>query len=529
MLILSGILVIVIGFALRLNPLGVVTVAGLVTGVAAGMTPLAVIAAFGKAFNESRYVSAIWILLPVIGLLERYGLQERARALIAGMSKATPGRLLTAYLLFRQVTAAVGLNAIAGPAQTVRPLVAPMAEAAAERSGPLSAAQRQRVRAMAAATDNVGLLFAEDVFIAIASILLIKGFLAVNGIVVTPFGPVDMGHPHRDRGVRRPRVAAAAVRPELATVIGLGTLYAFAGLVFAGFAVLSGRDRTNPRRFGNAAFWGLMALSFLAGDRLGDLGNGCLALALALLAATGQLGRGSGTTTTAETRGVLAAKYGNNLFAAALIVPATALVGTLAFARTRLVDPKQVTLVALGLGVVVALAVCYRWLRPSLLAPLEEGRRLIDSVGWAAVLPQALAALGAVFALAGVGTVVGDLVGGVPPHDNRLAAVAAYTLGMAGFTMIMGNAFAAFPVMTAAIGLPLLVHGLGGDPAAVCAIGMLSGFCGTLMTPMAANFNIVPATLLELDDRNGVIKAQIGTALPLLVLNTLLMYWLAFP
>jgi len=184
MLIFAGIAVIIVGFLLRLNPLAVVVVAGLVTGIAAGLSPLAVVAALGKAFNTSRYVSVIWIVVPVIGLLERYGLQERARALIASVRAATPGRLLTIYLVVRQLTAAVGLIAIAGQAQTVRPLVAPMAEAAAERRRPLTRGEAQRVRAMAAATDNVGVLFAEDVFVAIASILLIKGFLEVNGITV---------------------------------------------------------------------------------------------------------------------------------------------------------------------------------------------------------------------------------------------------------------------------------------------------------------------------------------------------------
>ena len=188
MLVLAGIGVIVVGFALRLNPLAVIVVAALVAGLAAGIAPVAVIAALGKAFTKSRYVSAIWLVLPVIGLLERHGLQERARALIAGVGAATPGRLLGVYLIFRQATAAVGLIAIAGHAQTVRPLVAPMAEAAAERGGPLTHAVRQRLRAMAAATDNIGVFFAEDVFLAVASILLIKGFLEANGIVVSPFG-----------------------------------------------------------------------------------------------------------------------------------------------------------------------------------------------------------------------------------------------------------------------------------------------------------------------------------------------------
>lgn len=311
-------------------------------------------------------------------------------------------------------------------------------------------------------------------------------------------------------------------------MIGLPQLYALAGAMFAAFAVLGVRDRSNPKRFGNAAFWGLLALSFLAGDRLGDVANGMLVLALATLAGAGALGRGVPITTTGEQRRTLAARYGNKLFAAALIVPAVALIGTLALTSTGLVDAKQVTLVSLGIGTLLALTVCSIWLRPPLAAPLHEARHILDAVGWAAVLPQALAALGAVFVLAGVGTAVGDLLGPLLPHGNRLAAVASYTLGMAAFTMVMGNAFAAFPVMTAGIGLPLLVRGFGGDPAPVCAIGMLSGFCGTLMTPMAANFNIVPATLLGLDDRYAVIKAQLGTALPLLGINTALMYFLAF-
>lgn len=187
-MILIGIVVIVIGFALRLNPLAVVVAAGLATGVAAGLSPLAVVATLGKAFNTNRYVSVIWVVLPVIGLLERRGLQERARVLIAGIGAATPGRLLTVYFVFRQITAALGLIAIAGQAQTIRPLVAPMAEAAAERRRPLTRANRQRLRAMAAATDNVSVFFGEDIFLAVASILLIKGFLEVNGIVVSPFG-----------------------------------------------------------------------------------------------------------------------------------------------------------------------------------------------------------------------------------------------------------------------------------------------------------------------------------------------------
>jgi uncharacterized membrane protein len=312
-------------------------------------------------------------------------------------------------------------------------------------------------------------------------------------------------------------------------LIGLPALYAFAGLVFATYAMLGLADRSNAKRFGNFAFWGLLAVSMLAGDRLGDLGNGILVLALVAIAGTGQMGRGS-VADDGEARRTGGQRHGNRLFLLALVIPAVALGGTLLFpAFPHLIDPRQVTLISLALGVIVALAIGYAWLKPVLAEPFDGGRRLADSVGWAAILPQMLASLGAVFALAGVGDVVGDIMGNAIPDGSILGATIAFGLGMALFTMVMGNAFAAFPVMLAAIGLPLLIRQYGGDPAIVCAIGMLAGFCGTLMTPMAANFNIVPAALLELKDRNGVIKAQIGTALPLLAVNIALIWWLAFP
>jgi uncharacterized membrane protein len=187
MLVLLGIVIVVAGFLVRLNPLLVVTVAAVATGLLGGMHFVAVVSALGKAFNDARLVSLAWLILPLIGLLEREGLQERARRLIGKVRAATPGRLLLFYLAFRQITAALGLKDIGGHAQMVRPLLAPMAEAAAEnRFGSLPERARSRIRAFAAATDNVGLFFGEDIFIAIASILLIKSFLAQNGIEVEP-------------------------------------------------------------------------------------------------------------------------------------------------------------------------------------------------------------------------------------------------------------------------------------------------------------------------------------------------------
>lgn len=198
MLVLLGIGVVVLGFVLRANPLLVVMAAALTTGLAAAWTPeaelavyydagLDTLAAFGKAFNDARYISLTWILLAAIGLLERAGLQERARITIATVKAATVGRLIWVYFVIRQAAAALGLTSLGGHAQMVRPLVAPMAEGAAEaKYGALPDRERFLIRSHAAAADNIGLFFGEDIFIAIASILLIKGFLETYGIIVEP-------------------------------------------------------------------------------------------------------------------------------------------------------------------------------------------------------------------------------------------------------------------------------------------------------------------------------------------------------
>jgi uncharacterized membrane protein len=316
-------------------------------------------------------------------------------------------------------------------------------------------------------------------------------------------------------------------------MIDLHWLYVLAGAVFASFAVGSAHDGNNPKRWGNAAFWSLMTVSFWFGDFLGDIGNGVVVLALVGIAGMHLQGRGSVLSTTNEEREKSSERYRNKLFLPALIIPFTAFVGTLLFNYTPLkgaglIDPKSVTLVLLGLGVLVALILCMAWLRPPALAPVEEGSRLMNAIGWAAVLPQMLAALGAIFAAAGVGTTIGAMFGAIIPSGSILLAVLLYALGMVIFTMIMGNAFAAFPVMAAAIGVPILIKQDGGNAAVIGAVGMLSGFCGTLMTPMAANFNIVPAALLELKSQYGVIRAQIPTALPLLVANILILYFAGF-
>ena len=178
MWVLLAVAVVVIGFALKINSMLVVAVAGIVAGLIAHLSPLKIVEAFGTGFAGSRSVTIFVVVLPVIGLIERFGLQHQARKLIGKLRGLTTGRLLASYLLIRQLTAAVGLNAVGGPAQAVRPIVAPMSEAAAERAhGPLSEPMREKVRSYAASADTVGLFFGEDIFVAIGSILLITGFV----------------------------------------------------------------------------------------------------------------------------------------------------------------------------------------------------------------------------------------------------------------------------------------------------------------------------------------------------------------
>ena len=316
-------------------------------------------------------------------------------------------------------------------------------------------------------------------------------------------------------------------------MIGLGLVYLLAGAVFGAIAILSAFDRANPKRWANAAFWGLFATSFLAGDYLGDLGNGVLVISMVVIAGIVGLGHGRARNSNMEMRKSLAEAHGNRLFVAALAIPTITLIGALTFPRVviggaPLFDPLQTTLVAFACSVILAMALARAMLGERVPQALDEGRQLLDLLSWAVLLPQMLAALGAVFALAGLGTAVGDLVAQAIPVDSRFATVAAYTFGMAIFTAMMGNAFAAFPVMTAGIGLPLIVMKFGGDPVVMAAIGMLSGFCGTLTTPMAANFNLVPIALLGIQDRYAIIKAQIPTAVMLLMINTVLMYVFVF-
>jgi uncharacterized membrane protein len=254
---------------------------------------------------------------------------------------------------------------------------------------------------------------------------------------------------------------------------------------------------------------------------------------------TGTSGAAGGTGAVAASSGSAAASrsaaasVGNALFVPVLLMPLLTLLGVviagpLQIGGRPLIETSGVTLVSLTMACAVALAVGLRLTRQTLVTAVGEGSRLLDAIGWAAVLPLFLAMLGGVFDVSGVGTLVADLVKSAFPVQIRFVAVLTYGLGMALFTMVMGNAFAAFPVMTVGVGLPILVGVHHADPAPMCAFGMLTGYCGTLLTPMAANFNLVPAALLELRDSYGVIKAQAPTGVVLFIVNIVLMNLLIF-
>jgi uncharacterized membrane protein len=315
-------------------------------------------------------------------------------------------------------------------------------------------------------------------------------------------------------------------------MISLQAIYWLAGIYLAVLTVQGLRDASNPKRWGNGLFWGLLAAMFLVGERLPAEAVGVVVLVLAGLAGFGALGSGRHAQAEVADKQSEALRLGHRLFVPALLIPGLTLGMVLASKYSewgkQLLAPEQTTVVALGVACALAVATACWLTRQTPFSAVQQSRRLVDAIGWAALLPLLLAALGSVFNATGVGEAVAEIVKAIIPVDSRIAVVLAYALGMAVFTMIMGNAFAAFPVMTAGIGLPLLVQMHGADAAAMAAIGMLSGYCGTLMTPMAANFNLVPVALLELDDPHAVIKAQLPTALVLLATNIVLMYFIIF-
>jgi uncharacterized membrane protein len=319
----------------------------------------------------------------------------------------------------------------------------------------------------------------------------------------------------------------------MSTLLQLDQLFLLTGAVLLVIAGLTCRDRSNPRRWSSGLFWALWAVIYLFGDRLPPVACGLIVLMLAALGGLGGVSLGEHAQPAPEERRASAARLGNKLFLPILTVTLLTLAGSLMLKDVHLgglllAETKHLTLISVGLGALAGLAGALWMTRERPMQAVREARRLLETMGPAVLLPQLLATLGLLFTDAGVGKAVAHLATSTIPVDNPLFAVAAYALGMALFTMVMGNAFAAFPVMTAGIGIPILLNMHHGDAAVMAAIGMFCGYCGTLMTPMAANFNIIPAALLELKDRNAVIRAQWPTALLLLAVNVVLLKLLMF-
>ncbi|QKF52224.1 DUF979 domain-containing protein [Pseudomonas graminis] len=314
-------------------------------------------------------------------------------------------------------------------------------------------------------------------------------------------------------------------------IISIQYLYWLAGVILAITAFMTATDRTNPKRWTTGLFWGLFAIAFLVGEKLPPVWVGIGVIVMAVIAGFGGVGFGQHENLNDRARRESAGRLKNKLFIPALAIPLVTVIGAvllknIKFGEVFLLDPANSTFVSLGIGSLVALALACWLTRDTPVQAMRESRRLTEALGWALVLPQMLAMLGLVFNDAGVGKAVAHLATAYINLDFRLVAVMVYVLGMALFTIVMGNGFAAFPVMTGGIGVPVLVGMYGANPAVMAAIGMFSGYCGTLMTPMAANYNLIPAALLELPDKYAVIKAQIPTALAMLVANILLLYFL---
>jgi uncharacterized membrane protein len=311
------------------------------------------------------------------------------------------------------------------------------------------------------------------------------------------------------------------------------------GALLAGTAVLNLGDR----RWLQAAFWAILAVPCLAGDPIlaaSKAGTrwpaqlmGAGVIALAVLASLIRARKVVDDPEEVRGREVSAARLGNRLFLPALAIPGITLLLVLgaridALRIAAWIEPRQLPLIALGIAATLAMVLGIALTRARPVHGLTDGRRLLDSIGWPLALPLLLATLGGVFVETGVGKAISALVGEVIPTDSAVACLLAFGLGMVAFTAIMGNAFAAFPMMMAGIGLPLLVVLHGAQPAALGAMGMLTGYCGTLITPMAANFNVIPVLLLELRDPYAVIRVQWPTALALLIANLILMGVLVF-
>ena len=299
----------------------------------------------------------------------------------------------------------------------------------------------------------------------------------------------------------------------------LEIFYIMIGLYMATTMIFTLKDKNHKTRIGTALFWGIVSVIFIFGKLIPSTIIGALIIVIAVLSALKQINIGTLKQLDSTFTQLKADKLGLKIFIPSLTIAIVAMI-------IAQFTPFSGT-VAIGIAAIVALLLTFARTKAKPIEYIEDSNRMFQSVGVFAILPQLLASLGALFTAAGVGDIISNIISGVIPDGNRLAGVIAYCVGMAIFTAIMGNGFAAFSVITVGIGVPF-VFAQGGDPIVCSALALTAGFCGTLLTPMAANFNMLPAALLEMKDKNGVIKAQAPFALVLLTIHIILMYTLGF-
>lgn len=293
-------------------------------------------------------------------------------------------------------------------------------------------------------------------------------------------------------------------------------IYILCGLVSISTGI---RGLKNEKaKIGTFLFWAILGVIFIFGEVIPYKVTGGLLVILAIITVTKQLHIGKFENISSQFKIAQSEKLKNKIF-----IPAV-LIGIAAFLILQFKIGKTAIPPALGIGggSLVALLAAAIIIKPKFSETNEDTSKLLMQIGATAILPQLLAALGAVFTKAGVGKVIAASISSVVPTGNIFVGIVIYAIGMVIFTMIMGNAFAAFSVITAGIGIPFIIKN-GGNPAVIGALGMTTGYCGTLMTPMAANFNIVPASILEIKDKYGIIKIQAPMALLLLVTHIILM------
>ncbi|WPC43426.1 DUF979 domain-containing protein [Clostridium sp. JS66] len=278
-------------------------------------------------------------------------------------------------------------------------------------------------------------------------------------------------------------------------------------------------DKKHPTRIGTATFWALLGIVFMGGTYMPNELTGGLILIMGILTALKQVNIGKLLEPTEEFKENQSKKIGSKIFVPSVILAVAAFVVA---QYTKLGGE-----VAIGISAVVAIIFTIIITKSPLKNVIVDGDRMMQQVGPSNILPQLLAALGTVFTTAGVGQVISQGISTVMPKGNILLGVIVYCISMAIFTIIMGNAFAAFAVITAGVGIPF-VFSQGANPAIAAALALTAGYCGTLMTPMAANFNVVPAALLETKSKNRIIITQLPMAILLLIIHIILMYKLAF-